>query len=162
MPATTFESLLDRHQGEIMRYILRSLGDAELAQDIFQETFLRAFRAYRSLPADANYRAWLYKIASNQCYDARRQRARQPLPLEESVAVADRLDGGRRELVVAVASFVRSLPQRQRQAFILRKFQGMDYGEIAIVLGCAPEAARASVYQALRKVRAHFAEEKDG
>src|SRR3990172_2301233 len=112
-----------------MRYILRSLGDAELAQDIFQETFLRAFRAYRSLPADANYRAWLYKIASNQCYDAQRQRARRPLPLEESVAASDCPDDSGRERVAAVASFVRSLPQRQRQAFILRKFQGMDYGE---------------------------------
>jgi RNA polymerase sigma factor (sigma-70 family) len=57
-----------------------------------------------------------------------------------------------------VAAFVRSLPARQRQTLVLRKFQGMDYDEIAAVLGCSAEAARANVYQGLRKVRAHFAE----
>jgi RNA polymerase sigma-70 factor (ECF subfamily) len=156
--APSFETLLDRHQREIMGYIVRSLGEWDLAQDVFQETFLRAFRAYRRLPAEANHRAWLYRIASNACHDARRQRARSPLPLDESVAARDAPDGGDRELARAVVAFVRSLPARQRQSLVLRKFQGMDYDEIAAVLGCSAEAARANVYQGLRKVRAHFAE----
>jgi RNA polymerase sigma-70 factor (ECF subfamily) len=155
--APTFETLLDRHQREIMGYILRSLGDHNLAQDVFQETFLRAFRAYKRLPAEANRRAWLYRIASNACHDAHRQRARSPLPLGESVAAPERSDGTTRALAGAVVAFMRSLPARQRQTLVLRKFQGMDYDEIAAVLGCSPEAARANVYQGLRKVRAHFA-----
>ncbi len=141
-----------------MGYIVRSLGDSDLAQDVFQETFLRAFRAYRTLSGVANQRAWLYKVATNACRDARRRRARQPLPLDESVAVQDPPDGSDRELARAVVEFVRSLPARQRQSVVLRKFQGMDYDEIAAVLGCSPESARANVYQGLRKVRAHFAE----
>ncbi len=141
-----------------MGYIVRSLDDHDLAQDVFQETFLRAFRAYKRLPADANHRAWLYRIASNACHDARRQRARSPLPLYESVAAPARSDGTIHALAGAVAAFVGSLPARQRQAVVLRKFQGMDYDEIAAVLDCSPEAARANVYQGLRKVRAHFAE----
>jgi RNA polymerase sigma-70 factor (ECF subfamily) len=156
--APTFETLLDRHQREIMAYVVRSLGDHDLAQDVFQETFLRAFQAYKRLPAEANHRAWLYKIASNACHDARRQRARSPLPLDESMAGKDPPDEGDRELAGAVVTFVRSLPARQRQALVLRKFQGMDYNEIAAVLGGSPETARANVYQGLRKVRAHFAE----
>lgn len=158
MTAPAFETLLDRHQREIMGYIVRSLGDFDLAQDVFQETFLRAFRAYRRLPAEANHRAWLYKIASNACRDAHRQRARSPLPLDESVPALGRLDSSTHVLAQDVAAFVRSLPARQRQSVVLRKFQGMDYDEIAAVLGCSPEAARANVYQGLRKVRAHFAE----
>jgi len=156
--APAFETLLDRHQREIMSYILRSLGDRDLAQDVFQETFLRAFRAYGRLPTEANHRAWLYKIASNACHDAHRQRARSPLPLDESVAGPDRLDSSTHVLAQEVAAFVRSLPARQRQSVVLRKFQGMDYDEIAAVLGCSAEAARANVYQGLRKVRTHFAE----
>jgi len=156
--ALTFETLLDRHQREIMAYIVRSLGEHDLAQDIFQETFLRAFRAYKRLPAEANHRAWLYKIASNACHDARRQRARSPLPLNESIAAPGHSDGTAHVLAGDVAAFVRSLPSRQRQTLVLRKFQGMDYDEIAAVLGCSAEAARANVYQGLRKVRAHFAE----
>ena len=155
---TYFETLLDRHQREIMIYILRSLGDRDLAEDVFQETFLRAFRAYKRLPPEANYRAWLYKIASNACHDARRQRARSPLPLYDSVAAPDASDGTTGALAGAVAAFMRSLPARQRQALVLRKFQNMGYDEIAAVLGCSPEAARANVYQGLRKLRAHFAE----
>jgi len=157
--APTFETLLDRHQREIMAYVVRSLGDHDLAQDVFQETFLRAFRAYKRLPSEANHRAWLYKIASNACHDARRQRARSPLPFEESVVVAkDSAEDGSRELAGAVVDFVRLLPARQQQALVLRKFQGMDYNEIAAVLGGSPQTARANVYQGLRKVRAHFAE----
>ena len=153
-----FERLLERHQHEIMAYIVRSLGDHDLAQDVFQETFLRAFRAYNRLPTVANQRAWLYKIASNACHDARRQRVRSPLPLDESVAARVASDGSDRELASAVTAFVRSLPRRQGQALILRKFQDMTYEEIAGVMGCSPETARANVYQGLRKVRAHFAE----
>ncbi len=157
----TFENLIDRHQREIMRYIVRNLGDFDLAQDAFQETFLRAFRAYHRLPETANARAWLYKIASNVCHDARRQRARRPLPLGESLVSRQCLDGSDHELALAVTSFVHSLPRRQREALLLRKFQGMDYEEISMVLGCSIETARANVYQGLRKVRAHFAEVRD-
>lgn len=158
MTPPTFEMLVDRHQKEIMGYIVRSLGDFDLAQDVFQETFLRAFRAYERLPEEAHHRAWLYRIASNACHDAHRQRARSPLPLDESVAAPDRPDSSTHVLAQEVAEFVRSLPTRQRQSVVLRKFQGMGYEEIAAVLGCSPEAARANVYQGLRKVRAHFAE----
>jgi RNA polymerase sigma-70 factor (ECF subfamily) len=162
VPTPAFETLLDRHQREIMGYIVRSLGDQNVAQDVFQETFLRAFRAYKRLPAEANHRAWLYKIASNVCHDAHRERARSPLPLDESVAAPARFDGATRALAGAVTEFVRTLPVRQRQSLVLRKYQGMDYDEIAAVLGCSMETARANVYQGLRKVRAHFAEVDDG
>ena len=158
MVAPAFESLVDRHQREIAGYVMRNLGDFELAQDALQDTFLRAFRAYDRLPATANHRAWLYKIASNVCHDAHRQRARRPLRLDEAVASTQDPDGDTHDLALAVRSFVGSLPQRQRQALLLRKFQGMDYDEIAALLGCSPDAARANVYQGLRKVRAHFAE----
>jgi RNA polymerase sigma-70 factor (ECF subfamily) len=156
--APAFETLLDRHQREIMGYIVRSLGDHDLAQDVFQETFLRAFRAYRRLPAEANHRAWLYKIASNACHDAHRQRVRSPLPLNDSLPGADPPGSDSRELARAVVEFIHSLPARQRQSVVLRKFQGLDYDEMATVMGCSPEAARANVYQGLRKVRARFAE----
>jgi RNA polymerase sigma-70 factor (ECF subfamily) len=156
--APAFETLLDRHQREIMGYIVRSLGDHDLAQDVFQETFLRAFRAYRRLPAEANHRAWLYKIASNACHDAHRQRVRSPLPLNDSLPGADPPGSDARELARAVVEFIHSLPARQRQSVVLRKFQGLDYDEVAAVMGCLPEAARANVYQGLRKVRARFAE----
>ena len=85
-----------------MSYTVRSLLDLDLAQDAFQETFLRAFRAYSRLPETANHRAWLYRIASNVCHDARRQRARRPLPLDEALLYGDSLEDSAHELAVAV------------------------------------------------------------
>jgi RNA polymerase sigma factor (sigma-70 family) len=158
LAAPTFESLIDRYQQEIMSYAVRSLRDSLAAQDAFQETFLRAFRAYPRLPETANRRAWLYRIASNVCHDARRQRARQPLPLDEALVYGDGPEEGTHELALAVRSFVESLPRRQREAVLLRKFQAMGYDEIALVLGCSMDAARANVYQGLRRIRAHFTE----
>jgi RNA polymerase sigma factor (sigma-70 family) len=156
--APTFEDLIDRYQREIAGYVMCSLNDFDLAQDALQDTFLRAFRAYHRLPETANRRAWLYKIASNVCHDAHRRRSRQPLPLDEAMVSGDDPDDGAHDLAIAVRCFIHSLPRRQREALLLRKFQGLAYGEIAALLGCSPDAARASVYQGLRKVRAHFAE----
>ena len=61
----TFEALMSDHHAEIYRYVLRVTGRRQDADDLAQETFLRAFRAHRTLPPDANSRAWLFAIATN-------------------------------------------------------------------------------------------------
>src|SRR6185503_3681132 len=76
----TFEALMSDHHAEIYRYVLRVTGRRQDADDLAQETFLRAFRAHRALPPDANVRAWLFTIATNLCRnhfrgEARRRRA---------------------------------------------------------------------------------------
>ncbi len=92
------------------------------------------------------------------CKDERRRCRRLPPSVEaESALVVAPGDDGR-ELAIAVRAFVDTLPPRQREAVILRKFQELDYEEISTVLGCSPEAARANVYQGLRRIRAHFLE----
>jgi RNA polymerase sigma-70 factor (ECF subfamily) len=79
-PAPTFETLLDAHGAEVYRHLRRIAGSAEDAADLHQETFLRAYRAWPRLPADANHRAWLHRIAANVAVDAHRRReARPPL-----------------------------------------------------------------------------------
>src|SRR5258705_10462249 len=62
-----FEQIMRRHEREIMRYLLRSSGDREDAADLFQETWLRAYRAYPRLEPDSEVRPWLYAIAVNLC-----------------------------------------------------------------------------------------------
>jgi len=138
--------------------MVRNLRDFHAAEDAFQETFLRAFRAFPRLPESANRRAWLYKIASNVCNDEHRRRGRLSLSTETEPALPDDPEGDDRDLAIAVRTFVDGLPRRQRQAVLLRKFQGLDYDEISMALGCSSEAAHANVYQGLRRIRAHFAE----
>ena len=160
MPAspTSSSELAERHRREILRYLLRLLGDADEAQDACQETFLHAHRAFGRLRPDSNVRAWLFRIATNTARSAARGRARRA-----GRRVQIELDGlpgacpaspEHREQLRAVARAVRALPTRQRAALMLRQFEGFDYGQIASCLGGNEAAARANVYQALRKLRA--------
>ena len=156
-PASSTE-LAERHRREVLRYLLRLLGDAEEAQDACQLTFLHAHRAFGRLRPDSNVRAWLFRIATNTARSVARSRARR---VGRMVQVElDGLPGGcsasleQREQLRAVARAVQALPPRQRAALMLRRFEGFDYGAIASCLGGNETAARANVYQALKKLRA--------
>ena len=79
-----FEDLLNKYEREIYRFACRVTGDPEDAADVLQETFLKAFRAWKRLPDGANHRAWLYRIASRSASNlARGKRRRRSLPLEK-------------------------------------------------------------------------------
>jgi RNA polymerase sigma-70 factor (ECF subfamily) len=155
-----FEHLMEAHHGEIYRYLLRVLGRPADADDLSQETFLRAWRAYRTLSADANLRAWLFTIATNRARnhfrDARRRRtalaARPARPLEGDAA-GPHGEAAVRETRRRLAQAVAALPLKQRLAFVLRKVHNLDYDVIARSLGCSPDSARAHVFQALKKLR---------
>jgi RNA polymerase sigma-70 factor (ECF subfamily) len=142
----------------------RLARDPADAQDCLQETFLRAYKAYGRLHNTAHLRAWLYRIASNVAFThlkRRRREAARTHPLDP-----DRAGSGpgpaealaRSETLRAVAAEVERLPDQQRAALILRKYQELGYAEIAATLGCSEAAARANVYQALKKLRVSLAE----
>jgi RNA polymerase sigma-70 factor, ECF subfamily len=158
-----FEDAMRRHDREIMRFIMRMTRDREDALDLFQETFLRAYRAYPQLDSEAGIRPWLFKIAANLCRNRARDNARHSRVIAPE-ADAQALDGiaphqmnhanhsasaGALDLRRAIAS----LPGKQGQAFVMRKIVGLDYSEIGAALGCSEESARAGVYQALRKLK---------
>ena len=151
-----FEQLVRRHRAEIGAYLRRLLGSEADAEDVAQDTWLRAHRAFPRLPADANARAWLYRIATNRAFTVLRRRrgalARAAaVDLEMLPARAVDLDGGLE--LRRVARAVGDLPPKQRAALVARRFAGLDYQDIAVTLGCSPEAARANVYQAVRRLR---------
>jgi len=155
-----FEAMIATHHAEIYRYVLRTTGRTSDADDLSQETFLRAYRAYRSLPADANARAWLFTIATNLCRNHFRGQKRRRLAYEAMSAVGSDRDGAApdgvaigREVGAAIESVVAGLPFKQRVAFLQRKIHGFDYEAIGRSLQCSADSARAHVFQALRKVR---------
>lgn len=155
-----FTELLERHGPELHRFALRLCRNAADADDLYQEMALKAYRAFGRLDPDANYRAWLYRIVSNTYLSDRRKYGRiDPLGDDAAAALpapqhdeADRLDA--RELLGAVDRLVQRLPPKQRIALIGRKYHDLSYAELAAVLGSSEEAARANVYEALRKLRA--------
>jgi RNA polymerase sigma-70 factor (ECF subfamily) len=151
-----FEEALRRHEREIMRFLLRTTRDREDALDLFQETWLRAYRAYPRLDPDSSLRPWLFRIASNLCRNRLRELVRRgrvfadgDCPDREPRRDAD--GGGTAEFDLRRA--IAALPARQGQAFAMRKFVGLEYREIAEALGCSEESARANVYQAVKKLK---------
>jgi RNA polymerase sigma-70 factor (ECF subfamily) len=140
----------------------RMLREAHDAEDCLQETFLRAFRSYGHVRPGTNYRAWLYRIATNTARSHWKRRTRRETHLidldpelqADEMSVADRVE--KKALLTAVARAAEELPDQQRAALIMRKYQELSYTEIAAVLECTEAAARANVYQAVKKLQAKF------
>ena len=157
-----FDELLERYQNEIFRYSMQLTRNSADADDLYQETMLKAYRAFHRLGPDSNYRAWLYRICTNTFLSQKRKDKRErPLDpvLDDHLAVTNpdqpaSLDA--RDLLVEVEQFVQNLPEKQRLALILRKYHELDYACIAETLNSSEEAARANVYEALRKLRTCF------
>ena len=144
----TFAELLDRHEREIFAYALRLVGDRDEADDVYQETFLAAFRAWPP-SRRGQERAWLYRIATNKVID-RSRRAKRLVRLGDLRLAAPDRDG---VSMADLASAIRVLPEGQRAAFVLRKVQGLGYAEVASALECTEDAARQRVAEAMKKVR---------
>jgi RNA polymerase sigma-70 factor, ECF subfamily len=158
----SFDELLTAYQREIYRYALHLTRNPSDADDLYQETFLKAYRAYDRLDGDANFRAWLYRIATNTFLSQRRKASRErplnddadgllPAATDDQPATLDA-----RDLLVEVQQFIQGLPEKQRVALVLRKYHEFDYRQIGEALQCSEDAARANVYEALKKLRASF------
>jgi RNA polymerase sigma factor (sigma-70 family) len=157
-----FETLIERYHDEISSYLWRLTGSAADAEDLAQEVFLRAYQAYERLRPDSNHRAWLYKIARNCAYTALKRdkrHAQHSVTLDDSHETLADTDpsvhqqAALNETLATVRQAIAALPAKQREAIVLRHVQGLDYAEIAQVLGCSADSARANVYQALRRLR---------
>lgn len=158
-----FEQILCRHEREIMRYLLRASGDRDDAADLFQETWLRAYRAYPRLEPNREVRPWLYAIAVNLCRNRARDGARRRRVIvadDQQDSAAERAGKTHRShnenegyVMVRLGELISALPERQREALQLRYFAGLDYSEIAKIMQCSQPAARANVSQALRKLK---------
>jgi RNA polymerase sigma factor (sigma-70 family) len=155
-----FETVVEAHHAEIYRYLVRVTTRPSEAQDLSQETFLRAYRAYRALTPDANVRAWLFTIATNLTrnhFRTERRRRSAHAAFRETRSELGGVDpeGETRfnEARARLEIVVTGLPLKQRLAFILRKIHEFDYEVIAQSLSCSTESARAHVFQALKKIR---------
>jgi len=159
-----FEEVVQRHEREILQYLLRVSGDRDEAADLFQETWLRAYRAYPRLHPESDVRPWLYAIATNLCRNRARngaRRARVIVSNNEVPAAADTTGGPQQSFyetdgyaMVHIRELIAHLPSKQRQAVYLRYVGGLTYTEIAVIMNCSQESARANVSQAVRKLKA--------
>jgi RNA polymerase sigma factor (sigma-70 family) len=139
-----FEVFYETHKDPVFAHLRRLLGDA--AEDAFQETFLRALRAYPTLRNGRHLRAWVFTIASRIAIDeSRRRRPRGDLP---ELAIEDGLPPH-----AELAPLTDGLPSKERAAVILRYGFDLPYDEIAAALGSSEDAARQATSSGVRRLR---------
>jgi RNA polymerase sigma factor (sigma-70 family) len=147
-----FQTLLDAHRADVYRFCVATAGPGD-ADDVFQETWIAALRAYPRLRRADNLRAWLFRIAQNKAVDEHRARGRRAVPVE---AVPERAAAERLNSEPEVWARLRELPPKQRTAVFCRTLLGMPYPELALLLESSEEAARRSVHEGLKRLREEY------
>ena len=146
VPVPPFERFYETHKGEVLALLRRRAG-RDRADDLFQETFLHALRAYGRLEHGEHLRAWVLTIATNAVIDAaRRERPTAELALEP---------GGQdeRPAIEDLAPLTDGLPAKERAAVVLRYGYDLDYETIGAALGSNEQAARQAASAGVRRLR---------
>ena len=151
--AGAFDYLVEQYSGRVYNLALRLVGNADDAQDMAQEAFLRVYDALPRFRGDAAFSTWLYRIVVNACHDELKRRRRRPLSLTElesdregDVSFTDSLTTGedaedallQRERSQVVQRAVTALPEPFRTVLILYDLQGFSYDEISVILRAQP------------------------
>jgi RNA polymerase sigma-70 factor (ECF subfamily) len=158
-----FRSLVEQHSRRAFQLAYRMTGNEQDAEDVVQESFIRAYRQLNRFEARANFGTWLYRIVANCSVDALRARQarirRNGVALDESPDVCSNLPDPRRlaesqEIGRRVAAALEELSPLERAAFTLRHCEGRSIQEIGRTLGLGTSAAKHSIFRAVRKLRA--------
>ena len=164
-----FNYLVEKHHRAMIHFLFRMVHNQAIAEELAQEVFLRVYRSRQSYRAEAKFTTWLYRIATNLAVnyarDTRHERAAHPLYLDapdpESGATPDVADDEptveqhmmRDERMAAIRTHVMALPERQRMAVVMHKYQGMDYRQIAEVLKLSESATKSLLFRAYQTLR---------
>jgi RNA polymerase sigma-70 factor (ECF subfamily) len=162
-----FRALVERHSRTLFRLAFRMTGNQQDAEDVVQESFLRAYRQLARFDERASFGTWLYRIVTNCSLDVVRARKRrsehlapaaedpaedpmQDLPAHDPTPERTALSAEVRE---RVEEAMKELSETERVAFVLRHYEGMRIEEVSRILECQPGAAKHSVFRAVQKLR---------
>ncbi|HVB35446.1 MAG TPA: sigma-70 family RNA polymerase sigma factor [Patescibacteria group bacterium] len=164
---TCFEHLLEKYRTPLVGFLYRMVRDRATAEDLAQEAFLRVFRARKNYAPGAKFTTWLFRIATNLALNSlrdgrRRQRevsidgpeqTGQPLleVADPGAAIEEKLV--ERDRAKAIRQAVQALPEKQRAAVLLHKYQDLGYAEIARILGCSESALKSLLFRAHETLR---------
>jgi RNA polymerase sigma-70 factor (ECF subfamily) len=157
-----FKGLVTRHQGSVYHIVFRIVRDREIANDLVQETFMKAFSSLKSYRSEYRFSTWLYKIAANSSIDHLRKKRIQALSLdnpiktedgEVAIEVADYThhpeeEMVRRERAVSIDEAIVSLPDKYRRVIVARHMEEKSYEEIADELGLPVGTVKARIFRA--------------
>ena len=171
---SAFDYLVQKYRRPLVSFMYRMARNTAAAEDLAQEVFLRVYRSRQNYEASAKFTTWLYRIATNlavnHARDTRHERPEVTVSLdepdEESGTTPDVADSKvtveealvRRERMLAIRSKVEALPERQKMAVIMHKYQQMDYKQIAEVLKLSESATKSLLFRAYETLREQLKE----
>jgi len=167
----SFDLLLRKYRLPLVNFLFRMVRDAATAEDLAQEVFLRVYRARKQYSPSAKFTTWLFRIATNLALNsvrdnrhrradvsidvkAEEDEAPRELPAREMRIDEHMIERDRSELIRRA---VAALPEKQRAAVLLHKYEEMDYGEIAKVLECSESALKSLLFRAYETLRVQLA-----
>ena len=170
----SFELLLRKYRTPLVNFLYRMVRNTAVAEDLAQEVFLRVYRARQEYAPSAKFTTWMFRIATNLALNSvRDNRHRQmEISMDQSVdtgedeqralEVPDRAPSAEQELVARCRSelimkAIHALPEKQRAAVLLHKYQELDYDEIARVLECSESALKSLLFRAYETLRVQLA-----
>lgn len=154
---SAFARVVDAYWDRLFRWLYHLTRDRHRAEDLTQETFLKALAAIGSFRAGSNFRAWLFRIGHNNFVNLKRSERKSPQQPSEDLPAPDTTAGplataADREALEKVAKAIRDLPTDFRMALLLRAEEGMSFREVAAVLKITEETARWRVFKARQKL----------
>jgi RNA polymerase sigma-70 factor (ECF subfamily) len=157
--AAAFETLYTRHRGRLYRFVLRGVKSRAVAEELYQEVWMRVIEARSRYAPQAKFTTWLYTIAHHQLVDHWRKRGLTLVALDEGDAIADgsqdpAAQAQAREGLARFAAALSALPPAQREAFLLHEEAGLTVAEIAAATGAGPEAAKSRLRYAMARLKA--------
>ena len=172
----SFELLLHRYRTPLVNFLYRMVRSREQAEDLAQEVFIRVYRARDDYVPSAKFTTWLFRIATNLALNSLRDRRHEKLDISmDAPVVADAEDGDEKPFQVAdkhptieqelveearkkmIRHAIEKLPEKQRAAVLLHKYQELDYAEIAKILSCSESALKSLMFRAYETLRVELA-----
>jgi RNA polymerase sigma-70 factor, ECF subfamily len=172
----SFGLLLQRYRSPLVNFLYRMVRSREQAEDLAQEVFIRVYRAREEYVPSAKFTTWLFRIATNLALNSLRDHRHEKLEISMDAPVtADAQDGDEKPFEVAdkhptieqelveedrkkmIRHAIEKLPEKQRAAVLLHKYQELDYAEIAKILSCSESALKSLLFRAYETLRVELA-----
>jgi RNA polymerase sigma-70 factor (ECF subfamily) len=167
---TSFALLLARHRGPVIHFVYRMVQNAPVSEELAQEVFLRVYRSRATYEPTAKFTTWLFRIAThlalNWIRDGKHEKRQESLD-EELIDGVERQIAGRERTIEQelleevklreVRQAIEALPEKQRAAVLMHKYQELDYAQIARTLGCSDSAVKSLLFRAYETLRSRLA-----
>jgi RNA polymerase sigma-70 factor (ECF subfamily) len=167
---TSFALLLERHRGPVVHFLYRMVQNQPVSEELAQEVFLRVYRSRATYEPTAKFTTWLFRIATHVALNSIRDRKNEKghESLDEEMLdglerqVADRQQTVEQDMVHEVKlrevrQAIEALPAKQRAAVLMHKYEGLDYAQIAAVLGVSESATKSLLFRAYESLRSRLA-----